>query len=63
MKISRRKSDPQDVGLAILLDDFGSCGQEHPRLAGNECALLMDHIPETHMDLDGNQWTGSQPDA
>jgi hypothetical protein len=60
MRHRNTKFDPQDVGLNILLDDFGVlCGMEHPRLEGNNCELPLGHIPETHMDAAGNEWIGN----
>lgn len=54
-----KMSDPQDVGLGIFdLPVEGSCGVEHPRREGNYCYLEENHLPETHQDLDGNEWMG-----
>jgi hypothetical protein len=57
----KTRFDPQDVGIAIFLDDFTteSCGMRHPQLDGNNCELTEGHIPETHMDAAGNEWIGN----
>jgi hypothetical protein len=52
-----------EVGLDILLDDaYTACGQEHPRFIGNFCELPMNHVPEIHMDMVGNEWRGKNYD-
>ncbi len=60
MKHRNTKFDPQDVGLDIFLDDFITCGMNHPRLDGNNCELPEGHIPETHLDAAGNEWIGKE---
>jgi hypothetical protein len=59
MKLFHRNYDPQDVGLAIFLDDFTTitCDLEHPRLPGNECLNEFGHTGE-HEDAAGNTWKG-----
>lgn len=48
--------------LQVFLDDFGVCGQPHPKLEGNECILIDEHEPEIHQDLAGNEWMGKSPE-
>ena len=66
LKTMTKKEDPQDVGLDIFLDEchhgyyqeeLPDCGLEHPKLAGNYCILVYDHL-EMHEDAAGNRWYG-----